>query len=100
MNKQNELVSKQFDKLYKTALEVTVAYNKEYIPLNALFELIKSSKMRKDRKLGAFPEVHNDTLDLLYKTSKNYCTSNKLNKRLPMVVFETYIELIKKGLNK
>ena len=100
MNKQNDLVSRQFDKLYKTALEVTVAYNKEYIPLNALFELIKAAKMKKNKSLGNFPESYNNMLDVLYKVSKSHCDENNLSKKLPMVVFKEFINLIKKGLNK
>ena len=100
MNKQNELIKKSFTKLYDTALEITEAYNSKYIPLNALFDLIKASKMKKDNKLGDFPKVYNQTLDLLYKVSMDYCNANKLDKRLPMVVLNQFINQLKSGLDQ
>jgi hypothetical protein len=100
MNKQNKLIAKSFDKLYKTAKEVTVAYNSKYIPLNALFELIKKSKMKQSKDLGEFPKAYNKTLDLLYTTCKGYCERNDLNSRVPMIVLKTYIDTLKKGLEQ
>ena len=100
MKDQNKVISKSFDKLYKTAKEVTVAYNSKHIPLNTLFELIKKSKLKKNKELGEFPKVYNNTLDLLYKTCKNYCDNNDLDNKLPMIVLNTYIECLKDGLKQ
>ena len=100
MNAQNKEISKSFEKLYKTAVEITVVYNSKYIPLNTLFELIKRSKLKKNKELGEFPKVYNNTLDLLYKTCKNYCDTNSLSNKMPMIVFDKYIEQLKKGLEQ
>ena len=98
MNKQNELISKSYDKLYDQALDVTSAYNSKYIPLNTLFDLIKSFRMKENKKLGDFPKQYNKTLTLLYAHCFAYCNDNELDNKLPMVAFEIYINQLKKGL--
>jgi hypothetical protein len=98
MTEQNKVISRSFDKILKTAKEVTVAYNSNYIPLNALYDLLQKSKMKKNKELGSFPKAYNKTIDMLYASSKRYCEANDLNNRLPLVVLGTYIECLKDGL--
>lgn len=97
---QNELIKDSYDKIYNTALEITKAWNSEYITLKILYELLMKSKLKKNKKLKDFVKNYNKTIDLLYKCSMSYCGNNDLNKKLPMITLKLYIDELKKGLDK
>jgi len=96
--KELQLVKTHLDKIYDTSVEITVAFNSEYIPLNTLWELLNRSKLKKDKRLKGFDDNYNKMLDVLYTVSKGYCETYELNKRLPMVVFKRYIKELKDNL--
>lgn len=99
-NKVNDkkFIRDQFDNIYNTALEITKAYNSEFIPLNLLWELLQKSKLKKNKELKGFDVSYNKTVDTLYLTSMNYCERYDLNKRLPMIIFKKFISIINENI--
>ena len=99
-NKVNDkkFIRDQFDNIYNTALEITKAYNSEFIPLNLLWELLQKSKLKKNKELKGFDVSYNKTVDTLYSTSMNYCERYDLNKRLPMIVLKKFISIISENI--
>ena len=97
--KQKKLVIGSLDKIYTTAIEITKAYNSEYIPLNLLDNLIIQSKFPiTEKALDEFRDKYNNMLTTLYTVSKGYCEQYETNERLPMIVFKRYIKQLKENL--
>ena len=101
MNKEHEqqlkIILDSLDRIYNNSVEITKAYNSEYIPLNTLWELTQRSKQKKNKNQKAHVKGYNGMIDKLYKVSMNYCEQYDLNKRLPMVVLKKYISVLKES---
>ncbi len=97
-NPVHELMRNKLDDIYKTATEITVAYNSQYIPMNALWELLNKSRLGKNKELKGLDKNWNKVMDNIYIASKRHCNENKLEDRLPMIIFKTYIDVVKDNL--
>lgn len=93
-----ELAINQLDKIYTTGLDITKAYNSQYIPLNLLKELLKKSKIKLNKELKGFDDKWNKMLDVLLSVCTGYCDTYELNSKLPMIVFKRYIKELKTNL--
>ena len=91
-------IKKSYDKIYDTSVNITKAYNSEYIPLNTLYQLLQVSKMKKNKKIKDIVKNYNVTIDVLYTSCKSYCEKNNLGTRLPMSVLDVFINQLKSNL--
>ena len=98
LNPVHELIKTQLDKIYNDAIEITGAFNNKYIHIDTLWELLNKSRLKSNKDLKGLDKNWNKMMDTLYEVSYRYCSTNKLEKRLPMMVFKTYIDMLKDNL--
>lgn len=94
---EQTLMKSQLDKIYDTILEATKAFNQQYVHMDTLWEILHSNRIESKEQLHI---NWNKVLDALYIESKKYVNKNVLEDRLPLIVFKTYIEVIKENITK
>lgn len=98
-NPIHELMRKTLDKMYGDAIEITAAFNAQYIPMDTLWEVLHKNRFQEGIDLPIIKaESWDKIMDNIYIASKRYCNENKLEDRLPMIIFKTYIDVVKDNL--